>query len=91
VTLPSPGSVIVAQDLYVKLTAAPGLAAERTFTLRVAATNTPVACTILGSNTSCTSGASTSIPAGSELSIGISSTGIPAAADAMVGWRATSS
>jgi hypothetical protein len=90
VTQLSPASVIVARDLYVKLTAAPGVAAERTFTLRIDGVNTALACTIVGSDTSCTSGASVSVPAGSELSIRVSSIGLPASASAMLGWRATS-
>jgi hypothetical protein len=83
----------VARDLAVKLTAAPGVGASRTFTLRDDGAATAVSCTISGTSTSCTSGStSATISAGSELSIHVTASAVPAPApaSAMLGWRATS-
>jgi hypothetical protein len=93
VTQLSPGSPIVARDLAVKLTAAPGAGNSRTFTLQDDGIATAVTCTISDTSTSCTSGSgSASISPGSELSIRAEVTGLlPASASALFGWRATSS
>lgn len=92
VTQLSPGSAVVMRDLAVKLSAAPGIGASRTFTLRDDGAGTAVACTIAGLDTSCTSGASSApVSAGSELSIQSSVSGLPTVASALYGWRATSS
>jgi hypothetical protein len=91
VTQLSPGAAIVARDLAVELTTAPGAGASRTFTLRDDGVPTSVSCTIAGTQTSCTSGSSSaSIAAGSRLSIQVSVSSLPAPASALFGWRATS-
>jgi hypothetical protein len=93
VTQLSPASVIVARDLAVELTVAPGVGASRTFILRDDGAATDVSCTISGTSTSCTSGStSATISAGSELSIHVTTSTVPAPApaSAMLGWRATS-
>jgi hypothetical protein len=74
----------------VKLTAAPGLASSRTFTLRDDGTDTTVSCAISGSATTCDSAASTAtIAAASELSVKVTNSGGPNLATALFGWRAT--
>jgi hypothetical protein len=85
----SPAATIVARDLAVELTAAPGAGATRTFTLRDDGADTAVSCTISGSETTCTSTATATVAAGSELSIRVSVSGLPASASALFGWRAT--
>jgi Collagen triple helix repeat (20 copies) len=92
VTQLSPASAIVARDLAVELTAAPGVGASRTFTLRVDGVATGLSCTISGSQTTCSTGtASAAVAPGSELSIQTGVTGVPGAASALFGWRSTSS
>lgn len=93
VTQLSPGTPIVARDLAVRLTAAPGAGVSRTFTLRDDGVATAVACTISDAATSCTSGStSATISPGSELSIHVVVVGLPlGSASALFGWRATSS
>lgn len=93
VTQLSPGTPIVARDLAVRLTAAPGAGVSRTFTLRDDGVATAVACTISDAATSCSSGSSSAtISPGSALSIHAEVTGLlPASASALLGWRATSS
>jgi Collagen triple helix repeat (20 copies) len=90
VTQLSPGSAIVARDLSVEVTAAPGTGSSRTFTLRDDAASTSLSCTISGVQTSCTSAGSAFITPGSELSLQASAAGAPVAASALFGWRATS-
>jgi hypothetical protein len=86
----SPNADMVARDLSVKLTAAPGLFDSRTFTLRDDGVSTSVACTISETATTCNSGGATAtISPGSELSIRITVTGVADLADALIGWRAT--
>ncbi len=77
----SPNATIVARDLSVGLTTAPGGATSRTFTLVDDGALTPVSCTIAGSQTSCDSGSATAtISAGSTLHIQASLTVSPPSA-----------
>ena len=86
----SPNATIIARDFAVKLTAAPGVGASRTFTLRDDGADTAVSCTISDSDTTCNSGAASAmIAGGSELAIRATVSGLPAVADGRFGWRAT--
>jgi hypothetical protein len=90
VTVLSPNASIVARDLSVKLTAAPGVGSSRTFALSDDGTPTAVACTISGAATTCDSGVATAtIGAGSELSIELTVSVVPALASALVGWNSS--
>ena len=86
----TPNATMTASDLAVTLTVATGLADTRTFTLRVGNANTALTCTVPGGNTGCTSTQSVTIPDGSLISIGSTSTGTPLPTDVRFGWRATS-
>lgn len=85
----TPSATMTASDLAVTLTVATGLADTRTFTLRVGNANTALTCTVPAGNTGCTSAGSVTIPGGSLISIGSTSTGAPSATDVRFGWRAT--
>jgi len=87
----SPATDIVARDLSVKLTSAPGgVLNSRTFTLMDDAVATTITCTIIDAGTTCSSGSATAtIVAGSALSIQVVNAGVPASATALLGWRAT--
>jgi hypothetical protein len=86
----TPNATMTASDLAVTLTVATGLGDTRTFTLRVGNANTGLTCTVPGGNTGCTSTQSVTIPGGSLVSIGSTSTGAPDPTDVRFGWRATS-
>lgn len=86
----TPNATTTATDLAVTLTVATGLADTRTFTLRVGNANTALSCTVPAGNTGCTSTQSVTIPGGSLISIGSTSTGTPNPTDVRFGWRATS-
>jgi hypothetical protein len=86
----TPNATMTASDLAVTLTVATGLADTRTFTLRVGNADTALTCTVPPGNTGCTSTQSVTIPGGSLISIGSTSTGAPSATDVRFGWRATS-
>jgi hypothetical protein len=86
----TPNATMTAADLAVTLTVATGLADTRTFTVRVGNANTALACTVPPGNTGCTSTQSVTIPGGSLVSIGSTSTGAPLPTDVRFGWRATS-
>ena len=86
----TPNATMTARDLAVTLTVATGLADTRTFTLRVGNADTALTCTVPPGNTGCTSTQSVTIPGGSLISIGSTSTGAPSATDVRFGWRATS-
>jgi hypothetical protein len=85
----TPNATMTASDLAVTLTVATGLADTRTFTLRVGNADTALTCTVPAGNTGCTSTQSVTIPGGSLISIGSTSTGAPSATDVRFGWRAT--
>ena len=85
----TPNATMTARDLAVTLTVATGLGDTRTFTLRVGNADTALTCTVPAGNTGCTSSQSVTIPGGSLISIGSTSTGTPTATDVRFGWRAT--
>ena len=85
----TPNATMTASALAVTLTVATGLADTRTFTLRVGNADTALTCTVPAGNTGCTSSQSVTIPGGSLISIGSTSTGTPTATDVRFGWRAT--
>jgi hypothetical protein len=86
----TPNATMTASDLAVTLTVATGLADTRTFTVRVGNANTALTCTVPPGNTGCTGAQSVTIPGGSLISIGSTSTGAPSPTDVRFGWRATS-
>ena len=86
----TPNATMTATDLAVTLTVATGLGDTRTFTLRVGNADTALTCTVPPGNTGCTSSQSVTIPGGSLISIGSTSSGAPSATDVRFGWRATS-
>ena len=83
-------ATMTARDLAVTLTVATGLTDTRTFTVRVGNANTALSCTVPPGNTGCTSTQTVTIPGGSLISIGSTSTGAPMPTDVRFGWRATS-
>ena len=83
-------ATMTARDLAVTLTVATGLTDTRTFTVRVGNANTALSCTVPPGNTGCTSTQAVTIPGGSLISIGSTSTGAPMPTDVRFGWRATS-
>jgi hypothetical protein len=78
-----------ASDLAVTLSVAVGLSDTRTFTLRIGNRDTALSCTVPAGNPGCTSTGSVTIPEGSLISIGSTSTGNPMPTDVRFGWRAT--
>ncbi len=84
----TPNTTIVASDLSVSLSVAPGLADSRTFTLRVGNANTALVCLVGGGTSTCNSTGSVTIPPASLISIGSTSTGTPGLTDVRFGWRA---
>jgi hypothetical protein len=86
----TPNATMKASDLAVTMTVATGLGDTRTFTLRVGNADTALKCTVPGGNVGCTSTGSVTIPGGSLISIGATSTGAPMPTDVRFGWRATS-
>ena len=86
----TPNATMTASDLAVTLTVATGLGDTRTFTLRVGNADTALTCTVPPGNTGCTSSQSVTIPGGSLISVGSTSSGAPSATDVRFGWRATS-
>jgi hypothetical protein len=86
----TPNATMKASDLAITLTTATGLNDTRTFTLRVGNADTALKCTVPPGNPGCTSTGSVTIPGGSLISIGSTSTGAPMPTDVRFGWRATS-
>ena len=86
----TPNATMTASDLAVTLTVGTGPTDTRTFTLRVGNADTALTCTVPPGNTGCTSTKSVTIPGGSLISIGSTSTGTPDPTDVRFGWRATS-
>jgi hypothetical protein len=85
----TPNADTTAGDLAVTLTVATGPTDTRTFTLRVGNRDTVVSCTVPAGNVGCTSTRKVTVPAGSLISIGSTSTGTPMPTDVRFGWRAT--
>ncbi|HJS94996.1 MAG TPA: hypothetical protein VJ741_12090 [Solirubrobacteraceae bacterium] len=88
----TPNHALIAQDLSVELTAAPGAGAGRTFVLYVNGSASDLSCQILDNATSCTSTTTAAIPANSDIVISDNTSfpfAIPAAADALFGLRLT--
>jgi hypothetical protein len=85
----SPNASLVAKDLFVRVTTAPGALASAIITLRANGVDTTVACTVTGLNvTTCNSAAaSVTIAAGSRLSLKVTSTGILTGLSLLVGWQ----
>jgi hypothetical protein len=86
----TPNATMTASDLAVTLTVATGPTDTRTFTLRAGNADTLLSCTVPPGNTGCTSTRSVTIPGGSLISIGSTTTGTPNPTDVRFGWRATS-
>jgi hypothetical protein len=85
----TPNAPFRASDLAVTLSVAVGLTDTRTFTLRVGNRDTGLSCTVPPGNPGCVSTGSVTIPEGSLISIGSTSTGNPMPTDVRFGWRAT--
>jgi hypothetical protein len=85
----SPNQTMVARDLSVKLTAAPGSGKVRQFALLVNGTDIGLFCFVFDLSTSCNSTDTIAVPAGNTLSIEEDSSGGPAAADALFAFRLT--
>lgn len=87
VTTLSPGQSGIAQNLSVRLNAAPGSGRSLKFTLRVNGTDTDVTCTIADNAATGSSGGGTAaVPAGAVLSMRIDSIGAPNSGFACFGW-----
>ena len=81
---------IVASDLAIELTVAPGVGNNRTFALVDDGISTGVFCQVIHPATTCNSGGATrAINPGSDIAIRGLTFNTPAAADALIGWRAT--
>lgn len=91
VVVSTPNAVIVGRDLFIRLTAAPGVGAARAFTLMDDGSPTAVTCTVAHPQTSCDSGTAThTFSPGSDVSLRLENSMIaPAPANATVGWRTT--
>jgi hypothetical protein len=91
-TVLSPSAPIVARDLAVVLSVAPGINKSWTIALRAAGTDTALKCTIADNATACDTGAtSLTIPPATKLTIHVTHSGSPAQAHAYYGWSASSS
>jgi hypothetical protein len=84
----SPNASLTAQDLSVRTSAAPGVGASVTVTLRDDTADTAVTCTVSGTNTTCTSPSTATIAAGSKMSVKLTSTGVIAGLSILFGWQA---
>ena len=83
----APSIATVASRFSVKLTTPPGFGQTRTFTLRVNGSDT-LSCSLDSSATLCSIiGADAAVPANAELTLQIDSSGAPAPADALFGFR----
>ena len=91
VVISTPNTAMVGRDLFVHLTTAPGVGAARAFTLMDDGSPTAVTCTVVHPQTSCDSGPAThSLSPGSNVSLRLENSMVaPAAANATVGWQAT--
>jgi hypothetical protein len=90
----SPDLGLVARDLSVRLTAAPGTGAVRGVSLFVNGSGTNLTCSIGGATTTCSASGPVTVPAGSTLSIRdqVPNIGVsPAAADVLFAFRLTQS
>ncbi len=84
----SPNASLTAQDLSVRTSAAPGVGNSVIVRLRDDGADTAVACTVSGTNTTCTSSSSATIAAGSKMSVKLTSTGVIAGLSILFGWQA---
>lgn len=83
-TLVTPNVALKATDLFVKLSAPPGVGASRSFRLRVNGDDTLLLCLVTGTDTSCSGTNELTIPPRSEVSLTTySGSGTPADADAV--------
>jgi hypothetical protein len=92
-TVLSPNAPIVARDLAVVLSVAPGTGKSWTIALRAAGTDTALKCTIADNATACDTGAtSVTIPPAAKLTIHVTHSGSPTTQPyAYYGWSASSS
>jgi hypothetical protein len=81
----SPDATMVAKDLYVKVSAAPGGVESYAITLRMNLASTALSCTISASATSCNNDSAVTIPAGSVLDMQSQRSG-GASPNAQVWW-----
>lgn len=87
-----PNATFVARDLHVFVMTPPGVGNGWTFTLENTGGDTPLTCTIGGTQVSCNSGAATATIANQAvggLALHVTATGSPPAAVATFGWRAS--
>jgi hypothetical protein len=86
----SPSAPMVARDLAVVLSVAPGAGKSWTVALRADGKDTALKCTIADTATACDTGAtSVNIPPATKLSFRVTHTGSPAQAHAYYGWSAS--
>jgi hypothetical protein len=89
VAMVSPPVAVMARDLSVNLTIAPGTGASQTVTLLVNSVASQLTCQVSESQTSCTDTLhEVSVPAGSSLALQVQSGGSTPSTDAEVTWRA---
>lgn len=81
---------MTASDLAIAVFDAPGATDSQTFMLRVRHADTALSWTVLGGTSTCTSAGSVTIPGGSLISIGSTTTGNPDPTFVRFGWRETS-
>ena len=90
VSMLSPAQPTIARDFAVKLSAAVVSPWSRSFEFRIDGAATGFGCTVQSNATTCTSEQATLlIPAGKSIAIQTSGPGVPGAAMAEFGWRAT--
>ena len=75
-----------ANDLYVRVTSAPGTGNTRVFALRVNSVDSALACTISAGSSACNGTGSVSLVAGDTVSIHQTTTGTPATSDILIAW-----
>lgn len=89
VVMVSPPIAVVARDLSVNFTTAPGTGGSQTITLFVNGVASQLTCQASGSQTSCSDTQhEVPVPAGSSLALQVQSVGATPATDAEVTWRA---
>lgn len=87
-----PNATFVARDLHVFVMTPPGEGNTWTFTLEVGGIDTPLTCTIGGTQVSCNSGSTTATVFNQDvggMAFRVTATGSPPAAIATFGWRAS--
>ncbi|MGH2920656.1 MAG: hypothetical protein ACRDKU_01115 [Gaiellaceae bacterium] len=84
----APAAGFAASNLAVRVASAPGAGSSLTVTLRANGADTPLTCTIAAADTTCSNtSVSAAIPAGSTLSIQVSSTGAILTTTLLVGFQ----